>query len=248
MRNKTLTALSIIGFASMVSTQAKAQNIEHALQLGLGTNFLTYSSTTLTQDVSQPDPNDPRREVTVQYKTVNRTTEWGLSNRSGINLEAGYGITDSLVLGGILQLGGWSNTTGPKTITNGDPRITNSTFSLFIGPKLDFMLLPDSMVRPFVGAAIGLVRQTYSIEQETQNNVTTNPANIGTTGVGLLARAGVRWFLTPGFSIDPALVFGVNTGSGSTEHPNGQGRQSDDTTATGYSIGLSLAFSGWIGI
>jgi opacity protein-like surface antigen len=247
MRNTTLTALSVIGFASIVTTQAKAQNIEHALQLGLGTNFLAYSNTTLTQD--QPaDLNNPNNGRTVEYKTVNRTTEWGLSNRSGINLEVGYGITDSLVLGGMLQLGGWVNTTGANTITNDTSRLTNSTFSLFIGPKIDYMFLPDSMVRPFIGGAIGLVRQTYSTEQETVGSVTTNNLDIGTTGVGLLARGGIRWFLTPGFSIDPALVFGINTGTGSTEYPLRGGRRSDDTTATGYSIGLSLAFSGWIGI
>jgi opacity protein-like surface antigen len=243
MRNQTLTALSIVGLASLISTHASAQNIERALQLGLGTNLITYSSASITQNV--PAGNG----TTIEYESVNRTTVWGLGSRNNVTFEGGYGITDSLVLGGMLELGGWSNTTGPDTITAGDPRRTDSMFSLFLGPKLDFMLLPDSVVRPFIGGAIGLVRQSYSIETTNQNNITEPQADFGVTGVGLLARAGIRWFLTPGFSIDPAFVFGFATASGSTGTPVGGGAtRNDDTSATGYTLGLRVGFSGWIGL
>jgi len=243
MRKKTLTVLSIIGLASVVSAQAKAQNIEHSLQLGLGTNFLTYDSGTITE--SQPQANGS----TLETKSVDQTTTWGLSSRNPINLEGGYGITDSLVIGGILQFGGWASTTGPQTVTatSGD-QSHESRFSLFIGPKVDYMFLPDSMVRPFVGGAIGLVRRTDTREQTNQNNVTTTQSDLGQTGIGLMARAGIRWFLTPGFSIDPAFMVGLGWTSGSTGIPAGAATQSIDTSANGYTVGLSVAFSGWVGL
>jgi len=241
---KTLTALSIIGFASVVSAQAQAQNIEHSLQLGLGTNFLSYDSGTITVHQTQPDGS------TLETKFVDQTTTWGLSSRNPISLEGGYGITGSLVIGGILQLGGWASTTGPQTVTatSGD-KGHESRFSLFIGPKVDYMFLPDSMVRPFVGGAIGLVRRTDTIETTNQNNVTTTQSDLGQTGLGLMGRAGIRWFLTPGFSIDPAFMVGFGLTSGGIDRPAGAGATRNyDTSANGYTVGLSVAFSGWIGL
>lgn len=243
MRNKTLTALSIIGFAAVISAQAKAQNIEHALQLGLGTNFLAYESATIT--LSQPQAGG-----TLETKYVDHTTTWGLSSRNPISLEAGYGITDSLVIGGLLQLGGWANTTGYDNVALGG-RQHESRFSLFIGPKLDFMFLPDSMVRPFVGGAVGLVRRTDTLETTDRANITTTDSDLGQTGLGLMARAGIRWFLTPGFSIDPALMVGLGWTSGGTDRPvpgGGAATQNIDTSANGYTVGLSVAFSGWVGL
>jgi hypothetical protein len=163
-------------------------------------------------------------------------------------LEGGYGITDSLVIGGILQFGGWAGTTGADNIAAGG-RIHESRFSLFIGPKVDYMFLPDSMVRPFVGGAVGLVRRTHTHETTNPNNITTTDYDIAQTGIGLMARAGIRWFLTPGFSIDPAFMVGLGWTSGGTDVPAGGGAtQNIDTSANGYTVGLSVAFSGWVGL
>lgn len=242
MRNHTLTAVTILGFATAFSTHANAQNIQHALQLGLGTNFVTYTSEKITQR-GLLDGGARDREL------EDSTTVWGFGSRNAIAFEAGYGLTDSLVLGGILELGGWSNTSGPDPIAAGDPRRTNSMFSLFIGPKIDYMFLPDSVVRPFIGGAVGLVRQSSSQETTNQNNITDTDYEIGATGVGLLGRAGIRWFLTPGFSIDPAFVFGFATASGNTGFPEGNGATRNyDTGVTGYTLGLRVGFSGWVGI
>ena len=243
MRNKTLTALIAIGFVSIVSGHAQAQTTAGALQLGLGTNFVTYSSENITEH--QPQPNG----TTLDYKQVERNTNWGLANNNGVTLEGGYGITDILVLGGLLEMGGWSHTYGPDAATAGDPKRNDFRFSFFIAPKIDVMFLPDSVVRPFVGAAVGLVRNTLTQQTTDQANVTRTPVDFGATGIGLLGRVGIRWFLTPGFSLDPAFVFGYNAGSGSTVVPaGGAATQSLDTSVNGYSVGLRLGLSGWIGL
>ena len=154
-------------------------------------------------------------------------------------------------MGGLLQLGGWSQTVqtpanAPVGATTQDKQ---SIFQLFIGPKLDIMFLPDSRVRPFIGAAIGLVRDTNTQTHTATNNVTTTPYDGGWTGLGLLGRAGIRCFLTPGFSLDPAFVVSFATLSGSTTYPApGVGTVNYDTGATGYNLGLSVAASGWVGL
>ncbi len=249
MRKKTLTALMAIGIASIVSSRAQAQTTAGALQLGVGTNFLTYSSANITQHNTPIDNAGTLGDL----KTIERNTTWGLSNRNGVSLEGGYGITDSLVLGGILEMGDWSNTTGPDGMSRTVARNKESMFSLFIGPKLDYMLLPESVVRPFFGVALGLVRRTDTRESTLLNAagaaVTTTDSDVGLTGVGLQGRAGIRWFLTPGFSLDPAFVFGFTSASGSISVPAGAGAtRSYDMSASGYTVGLRVAFSGWIGL
>jgi hypothetical protein len=249
MRNKTLTALIAIGFVSIVSSRAQAQTTAGALQLGLGTNLLTYSSDTISEHQVL------NNGTTIEYKGIEQNTTWGLANRNGIYLDAGYGITDMLVLGGMLQLGSWSNTTGDRDLgnNNGTAQANEHRFTLFLGPKLDVMFLPDTVVRPFVGVGLGLVRHTYTTETTTHNGagatITATPNDLGVTGVGLLARAGIRWFLTPGFSLDPAFVFGFSSATGTMViPPNGQTNGHFDTGVTGYTVGLQMAFSGWIGL
>lgn len=244
MRKSTLVTLTAVGALSLFSMSAKAQTVAGALQLGLGTNFVDYSSYPITAHV-------PVGAGTQDYKISPGTTTWGFAQRNGVTLEAGYGLTDMFVLGGLLQLGGWSQNVDTP-LAPGSPLMTSrkeSMFNLFIGPKFDVMFLPDSRVRPFVGAAVGLVRMTDTVQNTNQNNVTTTPTDSGWTGVGLLGRAGVRCFLTPGFSLDPMFVAGFATLSGSTTVPGpGATTLNYDSSITGYNLGLNVTASGWVGL
>ena len=246
MRNKSLAAVMTVGFISIVSVQARAQAIGNALQVGLGTNFVSYQSDTYTDHMLQANG------TTVDYKPNVHNTTWGFTGRNNLVLEGGYGITDSLVLGGLLQFGNWSTTSDAIQPQNGAPQATESRFYLFIAPKIDYMFLPDSAVRPFIGAAIGLVHTAQSIQTQTTNvNGSTNTAtniDVGMTGVGLQLRAGVRWFLTPGFSVDPAFAFSYGAGSGTYSVPVAGAMRNDDSSVSGYTLGLNLALSGWIGL
>ncbi len=247
MRKTTLVTLTAVGVVSMFSISAKAQTVAGALQLGLGTSFVNYSSSNITEH--RPLAGG----ATEDYKISPATTTWGFADRNGATLEAGYGLNDMFVLGGLLQLGGWSQSIQTPAPAPAGATITNkeSFFTLFIGPKLDVMFLPDSRVRPFVTGAIGLVRMTDTRQTTTAANVTTTSYDEGSTGGGLLLRAGIRCFLTPGFSLDPAFVFGyAGAFSGSTTIPNpvGPGTVNYDTSASGYNLGLSVVASGWVGL
>lgn len=231
MQSRTIGILCSFAFVSLHSMAAHAQKTEGALQLGLGTDFLTYTNASMKVDV-------PGGERTLKTKTFN----WGFASRNGVNLEGGYGLSDSLVLGGIVGLGGRSETT--KLDQPGANENTDSTFELMLAPKIDYMFSPDSRLRPFVGGALGIIYQSAKTEfHNADTNTTTTESDASATGLLLMGRVGLRWFLAPGFSLDPAFVFGwIPFASGSYK----AGATSYDADAHQFSLGLSVAASGWI--
>jgi hypothetical protein len=90
-----------------------------------------------------------------------------------------------------------------------------------------------------------------TLQNTTATNVTTTPYDAGWTGVEFLGRAGIRWFIVPGFSLDPAFVFGFTLIDGSAHYPANvpaNATVSYDSNISGFSVGLSLAVSGWVGM
>jgi len=118
---------------------------------------------------------------------------------NGVSIEMGYGLSDRLVLGGRLELGGESTSFEQNDQDAGD----TSSFQVFVGPKLDFMFSPTSKINPFVGAVVGLNHLSGDTESQTM--------------FVLLGRVGFRFFLTEGFSLDPALEGGFAIGGGSVD-------------------------------
>lgn len=235
MQHKTLGLLCSVGAITFISVQAHAQVTEGALQLGVGTSLATYTSQSVTDNQA-----DGTRDTT-DYKSF----RWGFHERSGVLVEGGYGLGDSLVLGGIVGLGGWSGKQkADQPFAN---EVTNSSFDLVLAPKVDYMFLPGGMIRPFVGGALGLVYRSDTLETRSgRTGATTTDVDRGLTGLWLMARGGARFFLTPGFSIDPALTFTwIPTASGSVQ---GAQPASFDSSGHAVSIGLSLGISGWIGL
>lgn len=246
MRKTTVATLSAIGLVSLCAGNAHAQAVAGALQLGLGTGLISYTSPTFTHQV-------PFQGGTAEYKLGTPTTTWGFASRNGVTLEAGYGLDDMFVIGGLMQLGGWSQSYETTPPGAGKTSVNSSTFDFFLGPKFDVMFLPGYSIRPFVGAAIGFAH--YGVSQETQRPVlggtTTERDYDGSwNGVGLMLRGGIRWFLTPGFSIDPSLVLGYTALAGSMDLPAPGQAATINYDAPGHSwtIGLNVGLSGWVGL
>jgi hypothetical protein len=238
MNHKTLGFLCSATVLSLLSGAAQAQTSAGALQLALGTDIVTYNSSSYT--VQYPG-------VLGRVETISSgTTRWGFSDRSGVNIEGGYGLGDSLVLGGIIGLGGWSRKTevteGSITANAG----TDSQFDLLVAPKIDYMLFPGQAIRPFFGGAIGVQYRSVSQESPPNNNGVVNVDKDSATGLALMLRAGCRFFLTPGFSLDPAFTFlWIPTASGTHQVNN---VKYDTRDIHGYTLGLTVAASGWIGL
>jgi len=216
MKRSTWTVGPAVMSAILASAApSNAQSTEGAIQLGLSTTLFSYTKGTVTAEVGG-----------LESDTDNSTTSWGI--RDSAAAELGYGVTDSLVLGGFLQLGGESTTGEPE----GQQESESSEFELLLGPKLDFMFSPGQKVRPFVGAMAGLLMVSADDEA----------SETSLTGFQLLGRVGVRAFVAPGFSIDPALSLSWFTASGETEFDP----TTIDVSASGVNVGLLIGFSGWV--
>lgn len=158
---------------------------EGEFQLGFGTPFLGYSSTT-------EDPDDTEETTTSGFT-------WGIGHQ--VHAELGYGVTPNLLVGGLVQLGGTS-----MTAETGDAETDLSTFQFMLGPKLDYVIMPGDKVQPFVGGVIGYLNSSSSAETDAGEFSST------TSGFLFMARGGLRLFPGKEFSIDPWLGLGYFTG------------------------------------
>ena len=203
------------------SATAHAQKTQGAVQLGLGTPVFSYSSSATTLELNG-----------VEEETETSGIQWGI--RQEVMFELGYGVTDMIVVGGFVELGGSSQTQTPDD-PNAD-ELEISQLNLALLPKIDFMFSEGQKFRPFVGAAGGLVLTSAKISSGDDRTETS------LTGVQLLGRVGFRAFLAPGFSLDPALFVTWSTASGELEFAG----ENVDQTTSGFGGGLMLAVSGWI--
>jgi hypothetical protein len=181
-----------------------------AFQLGLYTTFVRYSPTHFETDAG--GERDDAELV------------WGLADNPVV-LELGYGLSEQLVFGGTLGLGG----TSLNREEGGQEVLDASAFKFELGPKLDFMFSPGAKVNPFIGAQVLL-------------HLESSDPDLSALAFLFLARIGLRAFVTDTFSIDPALVAGGGIGSGSS----GEGAAEFDFDITGFRVGLNVGFSGWM--
>jgi opacity protein-like surface antigen len=213
--------LAAAGYPGMYGAEPEITSVDGLLQLSLGTYFVRYTSSSqsfdMAGDVSRTDLN------------------WGFSSSSPVFLEGGYGITDKLVIGGVLQLGGISSSIEAAM---GGAKFDSSGFDLLLAPKVDYHFLPTSKINPFVGGMLGV--EINSVSTPAAGGLTSDDSQ---TNFTLLARGGLRCFLFDGFSIDPALVVGFRIGSG-TNSPAGAADL--DYSTSGFRVGLSVSMSGWL--
>jgi hypothetical protein len=201
---------------TLVSSVASAQNTDGAFQIGLTTSVFGYSKSAIEYD--------DEMEVDISGVT------WGLQDQA--MLELGYGLGESVVLGGFALLGGAS-----QTAELDDPELEvddsdASSLIVLLGPKLD-LHFGEGAARPFVGVSAAFL--TASAERETSES--------SNTGFQLGARAGVRWFPVPGFSLDPSLGVNYVHASGEIEP---DAADSIDVSTSGFSVVLMVGASGWI--
>lgn len=157
--------------------------------------------------------------VYAKPKGGSSSLEWGPS--LSFTLELGYALTERVVLGGVLALAGRSFTATSYDSQGTVEEYRYRSLAFAIGPKLDVMFVPSARVQPLVGCNAQLLRA------KTRGAI----EDISRLGVGLSARAGVRGFVSSGFSVDPALALAWSFLEPSTRT---------------FQVGLQLGFSGWI--
>lgn len=208
---------------ALLAFSAPALAVEEDFQLGLGTTLVSSSTLELEGD------------GTVETQLERKTTGVGFGGGSGVTLDLGYGITDRLVLGGLLQL---RTETVENELEIAGVVTTSSeetTTGVLIGPKLEFLILDDGDVRPFLGAAVAYASVT------TENDTD----EMDLSGFAVLGGVGLHWFLTPGFSIDPLLQLQYASLSGEID-PSAAGQDETDLDGSLLGYGLGIGFSGWL--
>ncbi|HEY5957660.1 MAG TPA: hypothetical protein VIV60_13945, partial [Polyangiaceae bacterium] len=177
----TIIKVIAVGLVLSVTSTVVAQTTQGALQIGLGTDFVSHSKWNGEWD--RPDQ---------RFDSERKNTSWGIAKNNIVFLEGGYGIGDSMIVGGILSLGGWNRSTRENTLVLDETHA--SAFDLILAPKFDYMFLPDSRVRPFVGAAIGIVHHSETLEHTNNQGMRTTRDDLSLTGLWLMGRAGIRAF------------------------------------------------------
>jgi hypothetical protein len=195
---------------------ALVSSVAGALQLNLGTYLVRYRSSSIDVDNNGGEFSQS-------------SLKWGIGDEAPVTLEIGYGLTDNIVIGGLLQLGGTSDTQEAEAT---GAKAEASTFGITLTPKFDYNFLPTSKINPFVGAALGFALSSSD----------SDGTEVSTTMFVAFARAGLRCFLFEGFSVDPALVFGFGVGGGSQEAMGAKAEYGQNASQ----IGLALSTSGWL--
>jgi hypothetical protein len=215
-----LHAAVTLGFVRAAHAQAGPDSI----QIGLGASLLSHTG---------------RNVADGSYDRESSSTQVGYGDGNSATGEIGYRFGE-LVVGASVAVGGGT------LLTNGTVQKQRRTAWIFAGPKIDYVFLPASRVRPFVGAAAGVIRwnELEQVRSFYGGNdlppVWWTKADIAQTGVKLELRVGIRGFATPWFSVDPAFFMAAM-------YLKGQGPASYmDGHAEGYSLGLSLAASSWV--
>ena len=215
MRRKRLGVVCILlGGASLwQSRPAHAQYIEGAARLGLKGNVFSSFSMTLEAEGEKVDST--------------RTESGLIANGAGVIFS--FGPTELLQIGA--QVGFASSI---QTIdVPGAEDVRGSGFAFY--PRIDFVLVPGSVARPFLGPALGW------------EGATTKVADVETTVSTTLfgVNAGVHFFPDSAVSITPALTMGTVTGS--VEVADSAADVDLEADVSGFGTMLSLSVSGWFG-
>jgi hypothetical protein len=193
----------------LLSETASAQYVDGAGQFGLEGNVFTSLSMTMKTDAGDVDTS---------------ASDFGLL-ANGAGLAFGYGAAEIVSIG--VHLGYLSRKVSVDIEGVEDDKV--SGFVLY--PRLDFVFVPGSSVRPFLGPALGW------------ENVTTEAAGtkakVSTFLYGV--RAGLHLFADNAISIDPAVTASGVSGS----YENDALDVKYDLSGFGFSI--SLGISGWFG-
>jgi len=197
-------AIAVFVTFGMYPLETSAQYSNGALQIGLSTPLFVYEHFSRNAEGEE---------------LIQETVAWGV--RRNVALEVGYVVTEAIVLGGYLRIGGESQTAKyiegeSQAIMYWDPYVTDpesDTFGLMVGPNISAVLLSGSPIRPFLAVCAGFGFNTG------ENKVADQVVEDTFYGLELLGRVGARWFLLEGFSLDGSFAFSWTTMSGELEAP-----------------------------
>jgi len=202
----------------LVPSVAFAQDIHEAFALGIDVPIVAYSS--VSGEVENPPPvGNVNRDVS--------RMNWGVAENP-MSLHLGYALSDDIVLGGMLWLGGDTRTY--ELANAGESKTTWFWFG--IGPYFEYVFPTGGSVRPFIGGYLDISHESEDPDGSRKSSY---------TYFQLAARGGVHIFVMRDLSLDPLAFLGFQTVLSGEEDPG-----NFSVSGTGPIVGLGFGLTGWI--
>jgi hypothetical protein len=208
-------------------------SVKGAFQLSAGISLLQYQSLSMSQTGMTPaavvdpaaPPGTPPPPPTAAQGLFGRTTS------HPVNLEAGYGLSDNILIGALFQLASYS-----ENLEVSGAKYPLTDFAFTIAPKFDYQFSPSSRINPFVGAIASL----------TLHNKKYYGSRDSRTLFGVGVRGGLRFFVLDQLSLDPVVVLGFNFGSGKQKQEVTPTPIEFENSLSGFQFALAMAVSLYI--
>jgi len=212
----------VVTFLSAGSVRvASAEPIDGRVRLGLEGGLIEYHSTTTTYGTNSSTG-------ATGQKSDQHYTAVGLGSIP-FGPVIGYGLSEHVMLGARLELVNRSRRV--------DDQDSTDTFGAELYGTLAYVA-DGGALRPFVGPLLGI----EIVDGGQPSSEFYEQAFVFGVQTGLHA------FATPSFSIDPSLVLGYLTGSGSgSTTTSGIAGSSYSYDFDGFVVGFRVALSGWLG-
>lgn len=207
-------------------------SVKGAFQLSAGITLLQYQSVSMSQTGMNPSamvdpaaaPGTPPVPTTAQG-LFGRTTSYP------VHLEAGYGVSDNILIGALLQLASYG-----ENLEIAGAKSPMTDFAFTIAPKFDYQFSPNSRLNPFVGAIASLTLHSKKYVNLEDSR----------TLFGVGARAGLRYFVLDQLSIDPVATLSFNFGSGTQKQQIVPTPVEFENSLSGFQFGLAMGVSLYI--
>lgn len=175
-------------------------SVKGAFQISAGLSLLQYQSISASQTGVSPAPVvDPAAPPGTPPIAAAAQGVYGRTTSHPLHLEAGYGVSDNILIGALFQLASYG-----ETIDVNGGKTPMSDFAFTLAPKFDYQFSPTSRLNPFLGALASLTLHSKKLGPTTSSN----------TLFGIAVRGGLRYFVLDQLSIDPTVTLGFNFGSG----------------------------------
>ena len=215
--------------APEAQTVPLVSSVKGAFQLSAGLSLLQYQNVSASQTGINPAPVvDPAAPPGMPPAGAPVQGLYGRTTSHPLHFEAGYGVTDSILVGALFQLASYGETIeayGGKTPMN--------DFAFTVAPKFDYQFSPSSRLNPFIGGVVSLTLHSKKYGAITTSN----------TLYGIAARAGLRYFVLDQVSLDPLVMLGFNFGSGTQKFEAVPTPIEFENSLSGFQFALAMGVS-----
>jgi hypothetical protein len=207
-------------------------SVKGALQLSAGLSLLQYQTVSMSQTGMMPAAMvDPAAPPGTPPPPSTPQVLFGRTTSHPVNLEAGYGVSDNILIGALFQLASYS-----ENLEVNGAKYPLTDFAFTVAPKFDYQFSPSSRVNPFVG---GLVSLTLHNKKHYGNHDSRTLFGVG-------VRGGLRVFVLEQLSLDPLVMLGFNFGSGKQKQEISPTPVEFENSLSGFQFALAMGVSLYI--